>query len=116
MPVFDSLLNNIFQVERRTRTSDGQGGWTIGYTSVDPVLGRIRPASSKEREVAAQEQREISHVWYTRTGKNIERGDRVTCGVLAVEVLGIREPSLANEHWEIDCLQIQIEVSGEAGS
>ena len=115
MGVFDSLLNNTFTVERRTRTADGQGGWEIGYSTAGTVLGRIRPAGSAERDVAASEERQISHVLYTRADADIERGDRVTCDTLVVEVLGIREPSLAGEHWEIDCLEVQVEVS-ESGS
>jgi len=52
----------------------------------------------------------------------VARGDRVTYadadGVhpLAVEVLGIREPSEAGTHWEIDCLERQYEEVGEEGS
>ena len=111
MGVFESLLNNTFTVERRTRTADTQGGWAIGYAAVDPVRGRIRPASSVEKEVARAEGRAISHVLYVVADEDLERGDRVTCGDLVVEVLGIREPSLASKHWEIDCLERQVEVS-----
>jgi head-tail adaptor len=75
----------------------------------------MRPASGAEREVAAQEQRHISHVLYVVADEDIERGDRVEGAGLAVEVLGIREPSRAGHHWEIDCLEVQREES-EAGS
>lgn len=110
MTVFESLLNNVFTVERRTRTSDGQGGWTLGYSTVSTdVEGRIRPTHSTERELAAAEGRDVSHVLYVRASEDIERGDRVSCGDLVVDVLGIREPSLANEHWEIDCQERQVE-------
>jgi SPP1 family predicted phage head-tail adaptor len=106
-----SLFNNTFTIERRTRTSDGMGGFTIGYSSAGTVEGRIRPAGATERAAAAQESREISHVFYTAVDEDIERGDRVTCGDLVVEVLGIREPSEAGHHYEIDCLEVQSEVS-----
>lgn len=109
MTVFESLLNNTFTVERRTRTHDGQGGFSIGYSSVGSVEGRVRPASSTEREVAAAELRVISHVLYVVDGEDIKRGDRVTCGDLVLEVDGIREPSLADHHLEIDCLERQVE-------
>lgn len=115
MGVFDSLLNNSFVVERRTRTSDGQGGWAVSYASVGTISGRIRPASSVEQTVAQQEERQISHVLYCLASEDVERGDRVTCGLLVVEVLGIREPSLAGEHLEVDCLEIQTETP-EVGS
>lgn len=106
-----SLFNNTFTIERRTRTSDGQGGFTIGYSSQGTAEGRIRPASGREREVAAQEGREISHVLYLAADEDIVRGDRVTTGDLIVEVLGVREPSEAGHHLEVDCLERQAEAS-----
>ncbi len=108
--VFASLLNHEFTVTRRTRTSDGQGGFTIGYSSVGTVNGRMRPASSNEKEVASAMQRNISHVLYVEVDADIERGDRVTFEGLTVDVLAIREPSLMGHHLEIDCLEVQKEV------
>lgn len=117
MTVFTSLLNNDFVVERRRRTTDGQGGWSIDYVEQGTVRGRIRPASSAEREVADREERRISHVLYVVAGEDIVRGDRVTTGDLVVEVEAIREPSEAGEHWEIDCVEFQPEEAiTEVGS
>jgi SPP1 family predicted phage head-tail adaptor len=113
---FMALRNNTFTIERRDRLDDGQGGWTIIYAPVGTVLGRICPTTSTERVIADSEEQQISHVLYTVYGENIARGDRVTCGDLAVEVLGIREPSEADHHWEIDCLERQYEEVGEVGS
>jgi head-tail adaptor len=118
MGVFESLLNNTFTISRRTRTADGQGGWSIEYTAVDEASGRIRPATGTEREVAAAEEQQISHVLYLAADTDIERGDRVACGTgsgdpaareLVVDVQGIREPSLAGHHLEVDCLERQKE-------
>ena len=116
MTVFTSLLNNTFTVSRRVRTDDGQGGWGISYLELGTVEGRIRPATSSEREVADTEEQQISHVLYVAYGEDVLRGDRVVCGNLEVEVLGIREPSLAGEHLEIDCLEVQEEETEEYGS
>lgn len=113
---FRALRNNTFTVERRDRLDDGQGGWTIVYDEVDRILGRICPTTSTERVIADSEEQQISHVLYTVTGENIARGDRVTCGDLTVEVLGIREPSEADHHWEIDCLERQYEEVEELES
>ena len=109
--VIESLFNNTFTLERRTRTSDGMGGFTIGYSSQGTVSGRIRPASGREREVAAQEGRVISHVLYVDAATDIARGDRVTVDDLVVAVLGVREPSKAGHHLEVDCLEQQMEVA-----
>jgi head-tail adaptor len=116
MTVFESLLNNTFTVERRDRVSDGQGGWIIVYEAGTVVEGRIRPANTNERVVADSEEQQVSHVLYTLAGVDVARGDRVTTGDLTVEVLGIREPSEAGEHWEIDCLERQYETVEEIGS
>ena len=109
-------LNNTCSVSRRKRVSDDQGGWAIAYQENGTVAGRIRPANSTERVVADSEEQQITHVLYTLAGVDIERGDIVTCDDLTVEVLGIREPSLAGKHWEIDCLERQNEVTEELGS
>lgn len=125
MTVFESLLNNTAAISRRRRTPDGQGGWAIDYVSIGSVDGRIRPATSNEREIALQEERRITHVLYVVAGADIVRGDRVTVLTgagqaaslpLVVEVEGIREPSQAGEHLEIDCLERQPEQSTEEGS
>lgn len=116
MTVFTSLLNNTFTVSRRVRTSDGQGGWAISYLELGTVEGRIRPATSNEREVAAAEEQQITHVLYVEHGEDILRGDQVVCDDLTVEVLGIREPSKAGKHLEIDCLERQQETTEEYGS
>lgn len=116
MSVFTGLLNNTFLVSRRDRISDGQGGWTIVFSDIGTIEGRIRPATSNERVVADSEEQQITHVLYTEDDSDIERGDLVTCKGLQVEVLGIREPSLAGHHLEIDCLERQNEVNEEIGS
>ena len=116
MSAFEGLLNNTFVISRRDRVDDGQGGWTIVYGDVASVQGRIRPATSAERLVADREERQITHVLYVVHGADIERGDLVVCDDLQVEVLGIREPSKAGQHLEIDCMEHQPEVTGEIGS
>lgn len=116
MTVFESLLNNTVAISRRRRTPDGQGGWAIDYMGVGSVEGRIRPATSAEKTVAQQEERRITHVLYVVAGTDIVRGDRVTVQDLVVEVEGIREPSKANKHLEIDCRERQPEQALEEGS
>jgi head-tail adaptor len=116
MSVFESLLNNTFAVERRRRSPDGQGGWAIDYVAIGSVVGRMRPAGSREQDIADLESREITHVLYVVASANIVRGDRVSVGDLTVEVEGIREPSLAGHHLEIDCREVQPEQAVGVGS
>lgn len=116
MGIFESLLIDTFTVERMDRFPDGQGGWIISYGAIGTVEGRIRPASAAEREIAATEERHISHVLYTVADEEIARGDRLTTGDLTVEVMGVREPSHMAHHWEIDCLERQYDETDEFGS
>ncbi|MCB9135160.1 MAG: phage head closure protein [Anaerolineales bacterium] len=116
MSVFSSLMNHDFFVFRRERTSDGQGGWSFVPTQIGEVQGRIRPATSQERVEARQEGREITHVFYAVAGTDVARGDTLVTDGLLVEVEGVREPSKAGHHLEVDCREKQPEVSLEAGS
>ena len=109
MTVFTSLLNRAYAITRRRRTPDAQGGWVIDYIPAGIIQGRLRPASSAERIAALQEQRTITHVFYCLAGSDIGRGDRVTGDGVTVDVEGVREPSRADHHLEIDCTETQQE-------
>jgi head-tail adaptor len=113
--VFESLLNHDYSVYRRMRLADHQGGWQLLYTDTGLVKGRLRPATSQEREVAALEERRISHVFYCDAEEDIVRGDSLIGDGVVVNVVGVREPSRAGHHLEIDCLERQAE-SVETGS
>ena len=116
MSVFTALLNRDYTIYPKVRTSDGQGGWTESYEPVGTaVRGRMRPVSGSERESASQYGRDITHVLYVPATVDIRRGDMVAGGGITVEVLGIREPSQAAHHLEIDCLERQLEAA-EASS
>lgn len=114
MLAFSSMLNRTFTISRRTRTADGQGGWKITWNEVGTVPGRARPATSAEIQAAQAEDREISHVLYTLAGVDIQRGDLAESGDYVLEVNAIRNPSLEDHHYEIDCLLKQYEVSESA--
>jgi head-tail adaptor len=116
MTVFTSLLNNTFIVDHRLRVPDGQGGWSIVFIPAASIRGRLRPASSTEILAAQQERRRISHVFYCLESEDIVRGDRLSGDDLTVDVMAIREPSRADEHYEIDCLEEQLEQAQEIES
>lgn len=116
MGVFESLLNKDYSVYRRLRMPDHQGGWALLYTNIGVVTGRLRPATSQEREVAALEERRISHVFYCVHGEDIVRGDALYGDGIVVDVVGVREPSRADHHLEIDCWERQAEATEELGS
>jgi SPP1 family predicted phage head-tail adaptor len=109
--LIEMLFNRTATIWRRDRTPDGQGGFPIGYVQVAAVRGRMRPASSGEQEIAAAQGRQITHVLYVLHGTDVARGDQVDIDGMTVEVQGVREPSRAGYHLEVDCRERQPEMS-----
>lgn len=109
MPLIDSLYNHSWTLSRRTRTADGQGGYTQTWATVATVAGRMRPASASERTLALQRLAEISHVWYVAADEDVLRGDRITGQGRTWDVIAIREPSYAAHHLEVEALERQKE-------
>jgi len=107
MSVIESLYSHTFTVSRLDRVPNGSGGWMQAPVTVGSAAGRLRPASGAEREIAQQEGRELSHVLYVAAGTDIARGDTVTGAGTTVAVLGVRNPSHADHHLEIDCRERQ---------
>lgn len=92
---------------RPTRTSDGQGGWAVAYQDLGTLTGRLRPASSSEQTVAAQEQARVTHVLYCAADEDVEREDLFSLAGRIVEVVAVREPSHLGHHLEVDCAEVQ---------
>ncbi len=114
--VFEGLLIHTFAVFRRVRASDGQGGWTEARVEVGSTKGRLRPIGASERTVADQQQAQVSHVLYTLAGVDVRRGDELEGAGVTVELIAVREPSMADHHYQIDCRQIQLEATEEVES
>jgi len=110
------LYNQTFTITRTERTPNGVGGWEEAPVVVGTVRGRLRPASGAEREIARQEGRELSHVLYVAADTDIARGYTVTGAGATVEVQGVRNPSHADHHLEIDCRERQREGADEPDS
>ena len=110
-PLIEALFNHTWTVSRRVRSPDGQGGWPLVWTEIGAVAGRLRPAASAERLTADAEESAVTHVFYTLTGEDLTRGDRVEGDGVRVDVLAIREPSRAGHHWEIDAEEVQEEAA-----
>ena len=56
------VKNRVLVHQRKTRTSDGQGGWIESYGDLSTVRGNLREASAREREAARRIETEITHV------------------------------------------------------
>ena len=113
---FLGLMNRQFSISRIERESNGAGGWPETEAFLGVISGRLRPVTAREKVVANSEDRETTHILYVPynnpkvgelDGSEIKRGDLVLYGDLKIEVLGVRDPSLAHEHLEIDCVQME---------
>lgn len=107
----ENLLNKTASIFRKTRTSDGQGGFVESYVSQGSCLVRVSPNRGSEREIASLEDRQVAYMVYTLTTVDIKRGDKLVIDDLSLEVLSVVEPSLAGHHYEIECIEWQKAVS-----
>ncbi len=114
--VFLGLMNRQFMIYRIERESNDVGGWPETEVLLGVISGRLRPMTGGEKVVANSEDRETTHILYVPysnpkagelDGSEIKRGDLVVYGDLKIEVLGVNDPSLAHEHLEIDCVQME---------
>ena len=54
---------------------------------------------------------------YVKANADIARGDQVTVDGLTVDVVAVKEPSKAGEHYEAECRERQVEeATAEVGS
>jgi len=112
--VIGGAFNEWFTLCRKSRSSDGQGGWTYAWTQYATEHGRMSrlgkgTAKSQEVNLGGQLQEWASHLLFCRAGAGIERGDQVTdsSGVNYL-VLAVRAPSAApHRHTECECREVQ---------
>jgi SPP1 family predicted phage head-tail adaptor len=114
--MFPSLLNREFEHYRKTRTTDGYGGWEEVFVQLPNFRGRLRPVEGKEQEWAESQIRQLMYVLYTEANLDIRRGDKILIDDHELEVMLVREPSQAGHHLEIDCKEIQKENQYVTGS
>lgn len=91
------LLNRRVTLERKTRTPDGQGGYTETYADVGTVPTRIHAPSATDREVGARLEAVVSKVAYVTGGFDVRRDDRLVLGVgQYAYVVAVLDPSVAH--------------------
>lgn len=84
-------LPDTAQVQRKTRVSDGMGGFTETWEVVATVACRVSPSGLSSQERAVAERLGSSRVWTitlpAQTG--VQTPDRITVGSRSFEVAGI---------------------------
>lgn len=112
-PLFKSLLNNRFDIERRDGPSDGAGGFQLTYSAVTTnVRGRIYPKSGSDKNLGDKWDAIVTHQCFFEPSVDIRRDDRLVlirgAARTNYRVIDVREPSLGSHHLEVDCEQIQV--------
>jgi head-tail adaptor len=99
------LLNQRLEVWRRSRVSDGGGGWAETWAQVGgtPVRARLSQPSARERVIADAAQARLTHVVYLVPDADVRRGDELRLGARVFEVLATFEPSVPGTYLRADC-------------
>lgn len=88
-------------VERRTRSSDGAGGWIEAWSTVGTVVGSLQPAGAAETERGDRELAEHRWVFYCDPDSDLARDDRLTVDDQTCVVLSVARwyANSAIDHW-----------------
>ncbi len=102
---FRSLMNKKMNVRRRTRTTDGAGGFTYAYSNVyTSIPCRIQPMSGREQAIYGMEDKSIpTHNIFT-LGKytGITTDTEITVGSRIFDVTMVRNIDEMGHHLEIE--------------
>lgn len=110
--ILQTLFNNEFGLFRVVRTSDLQGGWAETLELQGTFRGRLYPIGGLRRrglskEYGESQEVQISHILYTNSNEDVRKGDFITLRTITLEAMMVREPSGAQHHLEIECIERQ---------
>lgn len=100
-------LNRKFTIQRKGRSSDGQGGYQFIWIDAGSEYGRIRPASAGELISAHRRESQISHVAYFRGAASFHIGERLTLDGRYYIIQDFRNPGGMSRHLEVDCVEVE---------
>lgn len=72
---------------RKTETVDSAGGYTTVWASDGTTKAMVAPPSAAERDAAAQEGLEVTHIVSMPLDVDVDRGDRLVVGGVTIEVV-----------------------------
>ena len=105
MRISPALLNNTLTLQTLTEVDDGAGGHTETWVDIGSFKARISPISSNERLMQDKTTAMLTHRVYCDSMDIIE-SDRIKWGDIVFEIIGIRNPSEAYSHLEIDVREV----------
>lgn len=87
-PVKIAELNQRITIQTQTRTSDGQGGWTVTWATFATVWAKVKPVRAKERFFAEQVQEVVTHEICIRRLTGLTTEMRVIHGASTLQLKG----------------------------
>ena len=100
------LLDRTVTIRRKTRVSDGMGGFKESWTDVGTSAARISPVSAKDRIQYEQLQYPVTHKVYLPGTADIRAGDQIVLGSRLFAVQGKTNPSEEGHHFEVLCEEL----------
>jgi len=94
----EAALPDTCTIKRRTLTSDGQGGYTESWSTVDTVNCRLSPATRLPEEIAQAGKLTGTTAWIVTLDHDadVTAEDRLEIGSKTLEVLAV----LSGKTWE----------------
>lgn len=95
--------NKTLIIQRKTITSDGQGGWLEVWSENVLTSGRVskRSPAGNDSILADRGLAKNYYSVYVPSGTDVKREDRVVCGLITMRVLSVSNPSQSNHHLEL---------------
>ena len=106
---FQKLMNRTYEVLRKERVPDDQGGFTEELVPVLKVKGRLSSAGGRaEGFDAGQWVNHVDYVLFVPAPQDIRRQDEIRDGNgFSLRVLEVKEPSQAAFHLQVGCEETQ---------
>ena len=119
MPIPPTQRRTVAAVRTKSRTTDGQGGWTYTMSTVKPVSGLLNSRRAWQGLVAGQEQARATHTFVTEYDTLVQstRSAGRADAVLVIDpggqdrqfsISGVGNPGEMNVLLEIDCMESRV--------
>jgi SPP1 family predicted phage head-tail adaptor len=99
-------MNQLLTVQTGTETSDGQGGVTVSWATLDQIWGLVEPLTAREAQMASQITGALSTAVsvYFRTDLSVK--DRIVLGSRTLEIQAIQDPTARREELRLICTEV----------
>ena len=104
------MLNTAYALLRNDRVSDNRGGWTEYSDTTEEGMMRLWPAGTHEIERAAKMGIDVDHLGVFLPSSDVQSGDIVYAGGIALEAIGVVRPSKRDHHIKVTLKERQEKI------